>query len=524
MAKYVWPTAEKQIDRHLGGALLTEEEKKALRQSLEPVAITEKERSFYSCCRQYGPVCQAQHREHGQCPICGKQVYNIYRRWIKKDERREQFHYFYSKSKTDKDTIIVRGVWVGEIWEDARNKAPDRVETRYDCHGLLVIPYGGKPVRYIREEGYGSANGWVRRSKPQGGMKTAWLSQQSAIYTLIHVEEQKKAIRGTRFEKMVRWAANHAEVGYDISMTNLLVGIAKHPQVEYLAARGLTQLTREYLSGYGTAAINWKEKTPERMLGLTRDELGRIKAKGLDVGNDTLMLLKMVRQYDTKAKLEDVMAARKGIPTYTFDYLREIMSKAGAQFGPMKVLRYAKTKIEGYNIRTWRDYMAELEKLDEVEDEARVFPKDLLAAHAETSARVRAKASAEQQEKLDALLPELRKKYSFRANNLVLEPFATLAEVIEEGAKQHICIGSYADRYANGGTVLCKLRRESAPAAPWHAVEFNKRGEMVQCRGERNTTAPEDEQAVRDFWAAWDAVHKTTTSVYLDIRARRTAA
>lgn len=174
-------------------------------------------------------------------------------------------------------------------------------------------------------------------------------------------------------------------------------------------------------------------------------------------------------------------------------------------------------------IGTWRDYLRELEELGEADDEARVFPRDLLAAHVETTTRIKIKADEAQQKKLDDRLPELRGKYSFRAGGLVLEPFWTVAEVIAEGAKQRICIASYAGRYANGGTVLCKLRRESAPETPWHAVEFDTKGRMMQCRGEGNTTAPEDEQAVRDFWAAWDAAHKTTTAVHLTIRARRTA-
>lgn len=523
MAKYVYPTGEEQVARHLGGEILTAKEKERLRQSLEPVAITDKEQSFYSCCRQYGTVCQAKHRGYGTCPHCGKQVYNILRRWIKKDERREQLHYFYSKSQTDKDTIIVRGVWVAEIWEDAKSIAPDRVETRTVCHSLLVLPYGGKPARYIWDS-YGTHEGWVRRTNPQGNMQTAWFGLTNAIETVINLDEQEKAIRGTRFEKMVAWVANQGRISYDRSLTGILITIAMHPQLEYLAAKGMNTLCVECFAQNTMGAINWRAKTPEKMLGLTKDELGRIKAKKLKIDSKTLVALKHLRKFDQATKLEDVMVAAHNIPAYQMGTVAEIINRYGAKYGGMKILRYAGRRIEGYNIGAWRDYLHELETLGEAEDEERVFPRDLLTAHAETSARIKIKADERQQKKLDGLLPELREKYSFRAEGLVLEPFATVAEVIEEGAKQHICIAGYASRYANGGTVLCKLRRESDPETPWHAVEFDTKGRMMQCRGAQNTTTPEDEQTVRDFWAAWDAAKKTTTNVQLTIRARRTAA
>lgn len=521
MAKYVYPTGAEQVARHLGGVVLTAEEKERLRQSLEPVAITDKERSFYSCCRQYGPVCQAKHRKHGTCPHCGKQVYNILRRWIKEDERQEQFHYLYSRSQTDKDTIIIRGVWVAEIWEDAKNIDPDKVKTRTLCHSLLVIPYGGRPARYIWEE-YHSA-GWVKRKLPQGNMQMAWLALTGEIQTVIDTDEQEKVIRGTRFEKMVTWAANRRGLYYDRSPAGILITIAIHPQLEYLAARGLNELCKETFNGCTMGAINWQGKTPEKMLGLTPNEMGRIKAKSLKIDSKTLVALKHIRKFDQATKLEDVMIAAHDIPAYQIATVTKVIGQYGARFGAIKILRYASRKIESYNIGTWRDYLRELEELGEADDEARVFPRDLLAAHVETTTRIKIKADEAQQKKLDDRLPELRGKYSFRAGGLVLEPFWTVAEVIAEGAKQRICIASYAGRYANGGTVLCKLRRESAPETPWHAVEFDTKGRMMQCRGEGNTTAPEDEQAVRDFWAAWDAAHKTTTAVHLTIRARRTA-
>lgn len=523
MARLTWPTAEEQIARHLGGVLLTEEEQESLRRSLQPVAITEGGQSYYSCCRQYGPACQAGHREGGQCPVCGRTVYHLQRKWIRKNEREEQFHYFYRKSRADENTIIVMGVWVAEIWEDAKFIAAENVRTRIMPYSLVVLPYGGRPVRYIGEHCYGGTR-WERREKVEGNTRTAWLSITSGIDTWVHLDEMQEAITGTRFEKMVGWAENAGGIYMETNRINLLAGIARHPQLEYLVARGLEGLARDVLNQTGLGAVNWRAKTADGMLPLTRDELGRIKAKGLQVQEKDLLLLKAARQLGQRVKLEDAMAAMHPLNDWAAREMAGLWKMYGRQFGVVKMARYVGKKASGHNVSLWADYLQELQELGEINDEGRAFPRDLHGAHAETSARIRVQASEKQQAELESRLQELRKKYTYHACGLVLEPFGTLAEVIEEGARQHICIGSYAARYAGGGTVLCKLRRESDPGTPWHAVEFTTGGHMVQCRGEWNTTAPEDEKAVRDFWAAWDAAHKTKTAVHILIRARRQAA
>ena len=109
-------------------------------------------------------------------------------------------------------------------------------------------------------------------------------------------------------------------------------------------------------------------------------------------------------------------------------------------------------------------------------------------------------------------------RYSFQACGLVLAPFQSATDIIREGMAQSICIGTYVERYASGGTILCTLRREDAPEEPFHAVEFSRTtGAMVQCRGAHNRTLDVDEQLIRDFWAAWDAARGMETTVNLII-------
>ena len=95
---------------------------------------------------------------------------------------------------------------------------------------------------------------------------------------------------------------------------------------------------------------------------------------------------------------------------------------------------------------------------------------------------------------------------------------------MREGTMQHICIGSYVERYAGGGTILCKLRRAAEPDKPWHAVEFTTGGAMVQCRGDHNRSEEEDLPVLKRFWAAWDRARKTKTELHVQVRRKERAA
>lgn len=525
MARYVWPTAEEQIDKHLDGVIITDEVREELRRSLTPVAIIRKGGAVYwSCCQRYGEYPTANHREYGECPFCGQRAYHIKQYYISKEERQENFHFLYRKSAVEENTILIIGVWVAQIWKDAKDGEPEDVSLRVEVHSLIVIPYGGRPVKYINESCGWYYRGWQRRDRVTGGSTTSWTG--NAIATVNHSWERTAALRGTRFEKMIAWFEETRGIYYTQDCAGVLAEIAKYPQMEYLVARGLGELVRDKMNHMGPSGIvNWKAKSIDKMLPLTRDELGRIKAKGYKITTAHLMPMYYARLWRQHIKLEDAMAVIDKLGTYNAAQARAAVRQYGGRYGVMRILRYfAGRKQTNVDPRMWMDYMVELAQLDCLGDESMVFPRDLQEAHAQTSARIQIKESEADQAKLAEILPELAKQYTFQAGNVVMEPFATLREVIEEGTTLSICIGSYAKRYAAGGTILCKMRHADAPDKPWHAVEFSKAGVMMQCRGYKNKTYREDEGEVRDFWKAWDKAHKTSTRVYLTIANGRMTA
>lgn len=511
------------MQTHLGRPnMITDALREELRLRLQPVGImVPGSRTYYSCCEQYHGTVGYHHREYGPCPMCGRKVYHIKQCHIRKDERQEQFHFLYRRSIADANTILIMGVWVAQIWEAAKHCDPETVELRTTPHSLIVIPYGGKPAKYINEVSGWYDRGWQPREKVTGGSVNSWMG--GSIEKVNHTWEFDAAIRGTKFEKMMAWATKQPSIYHTIDHANTLAEIAKYPQMEYMVARGLGGLVVDKINhATGTGLVNWRAKTIDKMLPLTRDELGRIKAKGYKLHTKHLLPIRYARKWGQTIKLEDAIDLMEKCGGAW--NLEKAIQQWGQRYGVVKILRYFGGRaIRNYDVGTWLDYMEELRQLGGLEDESIVFPRNLLEAHAETSARIKIRQSKDDQKMLEEILPELKKRYNFQAGGVVLEPFATLAEVIKEGQLQSICIGSYAKRYASGGTVLCKMRRADAPDKPWHAVEFDNQGRMVQCRGYKNSTWIEDEKEVRDFWAAWDAAHKTHTRVNINTRRRETA-
>lgn len=526
MARYVYPTAEEQIKKHLGGVLISEETREELRCSLQPMGIMIKGgQTWYSCCQDYADTVGYNHREYGKCPICGRTAYHVKQCHIRKDERQENYHYLYRKSQTEPNTIIIIGVWVIQLWQDAKYGDPERISTRIEPRSLIVIPYEGKPARYAWERGYYSREGqWVRRDKIVGGRYTSWTG--GGIEQLNHTEERTEAIAGTRFEKLVRWFEKQGGIYFTCDYAAILADIATHPQMEYLTARGLGGLVADKMNHIGcNGAVNWRTKDIGKMLPLTRDELGRIKAKGYNIRTAHVMLMRCAREMGQDIKLEDAMECMNKIGCEGYTMVQKAVKAWGARYGVAQIARYfARSGLREWDISLWLDYMEELQQLGGLDDLGQVFAKQLREAHAATSARIKLAQSRADQETLEKILPELRKQYTFQADGIRMEPFATLDEVIKEGQQLSICIGSYAARYARGSTILCKIRRTASPGTPWHAVEFDSKGRMVQCRGFRNMTWAEDEAEIRAFWQAWDKAHKSKTSVHISINHRQKTA
>ncbi|WNF36427.1 PcfJ domain-containing protein [Bacillaceae bacterium IKA-2] len=138
-----------------------------------------------------------------------------------------------------------------------------------------------------------------------------------------------------------------------------------------------------------------------------------------------------------------------------------------------------------YVIGTWRDYIADCEKLNmDTSQDSILFPSNLYKAHQETIKKVKYKEDQELNAKIEARLKELS-KLTFKQGECLIRPASSSKELIDEGNALTHCVGGYAKKYAEGKIDLFVLRKASNPDKPFYTVEINGK-HITQVRGNKN--------------------------------------
>ena len=104
----------------------------------------------------------------------------------------------------------------------------------------------------------------------------------------------------------------------------------------------------------------------------------------------------------------------------------------------------------------------------------------------------RLKLDEEKREKID----KERKQYEYEDDAYIIRLPISLTEIVNEGAKQSICIGGYTNRHATGGTNLFFLREKNNPDAPFYAIEMDNNKRIVQIHGRYNRWLGNNPEAI----------------------------
>jgi hypothetical protein len=104
----------------------------------------------------------------------------------------------------------------------------------------------------------------------------------------------------------------------------------------------------------------------------------------------------------------------------------------------------------------------------------------------------RRKKEDEKRKKVD----EKRKCYEYEDDNYIIRLPESVKEIVEEGVKQHICIGGYTTSHSIGNTNLFFLRSKESPNTPFYAIEMNNDKKIVQIHGFGNKWLGNDPAAI----------------------------
>ena len=490
----------------------------------------------------------AHHKSTGLCPICGSDVQfrSVDRGYRSLEDR--LFLIEYARSAIEPGALVCVGYRAFVPW---REMDPNRMEPPLEVvpMEICVFRYGKGGQRFIREARWicderrqnfrdrwskVPTESWKRRRHCISGYtgQTSYMGNDGTP-VMLDTAAFELAVEGTRWEKVIS-ALPWTDAGQYHDRITLLDRVSRYPCIEYLLKLGYTQLARAAVDNMHEGLLNLRGKTARDVLRLTKDEWGWIKGSRTVVTPELLEVLQTNRELGWGLGMQLCAKAAGNHDLYAMRQLR-----ANHPGIPLKAaMKYAYRQLA--RLGDYLDYLGQCTRLGaDLRERQVLWPTDLHEVHARYSIQLRHMEQErlaeyrreEDQRKLQAagkdegLKARIRKRaealagrYSFRACGLVLAPFQSATDIIREGMAQSICIGTYVERYASGGTILCTLRREDAPEEPFHAVEFSTvSGAMVQCRGAHNRTLDVDEQLIRDFWAAWDEARGTETTVNLII-------
>lgn len=482
-----------------------------------------------ACGQDVGDV-RARHGTEMPCPNCGKAVQ--FRHEARGHSRVfDQFClYEWRKSVLDPQTIILTAA---HIWRDSTRDRPER-SPRRDKPTAIYVFRPGRAVTVYKDHRWGSDSAdpdeWYRVDSV-GADHTGYQSGQMDV--AMSYGQFREALRGTRIGATFD-ALNDASTYRETLELTAIASCARRPWLEYIAKAGQPRLAADLMRMNhvpSNIVPRQRAKTPRELLGLTEAQWHEVRRDNIRLNTDVLRTINALRRAGLgDMHMDRIMAINHHITGYCVELLApsrhrrryeqptigDLLARAPI---PDRLRRKALRRIlnEPNSVIEWRDYYDQLTRLGEdMGNTALLLPRDMHAMHQRMIQRERVLKEEAEIKALEAkgksfakLLKKLKKGYTFAACGLVLRPFESGREVVDEGKALNICIGSYAERYLEGNTILCCLRRAEAPDVPWRAVEFSSAtGKLVQDRGYKNdmgqTIPPADREKIDGFWRAWN--------------------
>lgn len=444
------------------------------------------------------------HNGNTKCPkcrsVCTVKASGISRQYMVD----EAYFVYYEKSAINPSIIIARGIYaVRDYTGDYRG-----IRTKYLVRVLYLFEMG-KSVMLSRYGYYSRAktmeHGLWGKHATVFSMAGAYNQNNLRLVTGCSIESIKKAIAGTQFQYST-WDQYGGE-----DMVKFFGLYAKYPCIEYLTKLELTDLVEAKLLGNHTfSAINWRGKSLLQVLRLSKKDLKDIRSAKFVITPLKLRLFQLSKKDGSNLSWDEVAAVDQQIGWYFKDL--QLVLKYTIMRRALAYIRKQRSKYEkqyyssdGNVLTTWRDYINDCIHLEmDLSQDRVLFPGNLHRAHQNTIKQIKLRKDELLDKKIAARLKSLD-KYHFEALGFFARPAASSTDLIDEGKALHHCVGTYADQYAEGKTIILFIRKMEQPDVPFYTLEFRK-DYIVQVRGKDNR--PPDE-AVKAFVDKFKAARLT---------------
>lgn len=404
----------------------------------------------------------------------------------------DAYFVYYEKSTINPKVIVARGIYaVRDYREDYHN-----LETQYLVRAMYIFEMGNS-VMISNAGWYSWSHGLIDSYSSQKSETIYSLySQHPGVIQTYCQKSLKEAIKDTPFQY-----STYEEYANTGDKVKFLALYSKYPCIEYLTKLGMKNLVEaKYWGRHTYSAINWRGKNLQKVLKLSKKEINEIKASNIHVDPSFLRLLQITKNEKSNLSVLEISEISSKYSCYFKDLqkalkytsLRKINSYIDKQYTHKN--KDGKQKHwygESRALMTWNDYIADCIRLEmDITSEQVLFPSSLYNAHQNTIKQVKIKSDEMLSKKINLRLKSLQ-KYYFESSGLMIRPAVSSKELIDEGKALNHCVGTYADRYAQGETDIFVIRKASEPDKPYFTVEVRKT-EIIQVRGNRNCSPSED--------------------------------
>lgn len=425
------------------------------------------------CNKRFSTDGSLKHNEKTICPKCDSKCEVKNHGTSRKYMVDRGFLVYYEKSKVNPHAIVARAFRV------YRNYTGDytKVETELLITAKYLFEPGNAEMyepRYWRNDDRHDKCASVHSVESKSGYSNNWCSEDSI----------KKAISGTPYQYST-WD-QHDQPQWDY--VKFFALYSKYPAVEYLTKLGFKYFIGAKLFDHKTfSCINWRGNNINKILRLNKQEIKEVIEYGKKINPMQLRLYQLSRQDSNRPSIDEIIKTFDRSIGDVMDRLNSIFKYANVgriiNYLKKQINRSDKQRYKSYGdiLTAWRDYLGECKTLEfDLYNERIIFPSNLFSSHQKTMKMAIHKENEETDRKIKNRQKQLM-RYNFETEDLIIRPAQSAFELINEGKQLSICVGTYAERYAKGDTIVLLISRKQDLDRPYYTVEIqNKEVRQVQ--------------------------------------------
>lgn len=440
-------------------------------------------RGLCSACGQEIELTGVRHNAAGVCPHCDREL------TMKANKKRGYIWDRVTATVVQRfhgNSLIIRIV---KAYHDFPKNGPVEMNC-YEETRIIIDPQKNGALGEEVYHNSGDSVGITRWKK--GYPPVSYLFQRNfnvETCGFLYCKNLSRALKGTPWQycqlrEFYEGVHDQMEVG------PYLISYRKIPSIEFFVKLKLFWLvTHVVYRNDGEKDINLNGKNLREVLQIDPSDLPRLQKPEADI--HILRLLRILRaaghqpseEFFTWVNANELtemnqlaLALNNTTPHKLMRYLDQLFSK-------LKKITYR--GCAGV-LSDYSDYLGFCEQLQyDLKNEFVLFPKNFKRAHDQANDLIKQHRVEQYDPQIAAMQKELKDRYQFKADGLIVLPPHSAREIVVEGQKLRHCVGGYAQSMAEKRTVILFIRQEAKRNKPFFTVEVQ--GDKIrQVRGSNN--------------------------------------